>query len=156
VPVLFRSRGAGAVVSGLLLALGAAVGLGFGTVHATGARDALQTPAAVASARLDVAYYDCLTTQAHSLLRPGEAVSIHGDPTAPLVTLTKVVGGWVDLVPAGEPVPRHLDLVATHGRNGCLGTVVVLTSTGPGGHRTTVVGRGASVPGHRSPPFPAL
>jgi hypothetical protein len=140
----------GSVVSRVVGAVVAVVGLAalaVGTVHSARATDAQASAPVVAAWRLDLAYYDCLATQAHSLVRPGQTVVVsRADPGA-WATLAKVVGPFAVLT---DRRPGHvvLTLATSPGPGSCLGSVV-LAHDPSGAVRT---GTGASLAGHRSPP----
>lgn len=110
-------------------------------------------------AALDNAFYHCIDVQAHSLVSPGEPVSL---PTAlsdlgDVVTLLKGVGSWVTFAnpPSSAGVRLSLrDNVA--GAGTCLGTEVIATYP-KAHHKVTVrIGSGSSVAGKGPPPAPPL
>ena len=113
-------------------------------------------PLAVHDAALDDAFYNCIDVQAHSLVRPGQTVTISTDNLADVVTMIKGFGSWV----TGADPASDAQVVLTlrdnvPGPGTCLGTQVVATTVGP--HGTTVrVGTGAQVPGQGPPPAPPL
>ena len=111
----------------------------------------------VHDAALDDAFYACLDTQAHSLVRPGQSVTLGVDNLADVVTMIKGFGSWVTVA---DPASRA-DVVLTHhdgtaGPGTCMGTTVVGTFRGPHGHDTVRIGTGAQVPGQGPPPAPPL
>jgi hypothetical protein len=73
----------------------------------------------------DASYWSCLTTQAHSLVAPGERVEIDKQGLASKVILEKSVGGWTRLVSSAQNPSAVLALEFEHSRRSCLGTVVV-------------------------------
>ena len=111
----------------------------------------------VHDARIDDAFYRCLDVQAHSLVTPGEPVTLATDNLADLVTMLKGFGSWVTVAdPAGS---ARVVLTLRDGRSGpgaCLGTRVVATSHGPDGTTVVRVGTGAQVAGSGPPPAPPL
>ena len=108
-------------------------------------------------AALDDAFYACLDTQAHSLVRPGQLVTLGDDNLADVVTMIKAFGSWVTVA---DPASRAEVVLTLHDGNAgpgtCLGTTVVGTFRGPGGRDTTRVGTGAEVAGQGPPPAPPL
>lgn len=80
------------------------------------------TNSEVAAWNLDANYWKCLSTQAHSLLMPGERVRIVETNLANWVTLEKVIGGWTVPVTSGQSATVTLQ---KRDRGSCLGSVVV-------------------------------
>ena len=112
---------------------------------------------AVHAAAVDDAFYRCIDIQAHSLVRPGQSVTLRTDNLADVVTMLKGFGSWVTVA---DPASRA-DVVLTlrdgpAGPGTCLGTRVVGTSTGPGGARVVRLGTGAELAGQGPPPAPPL
>ncbi len=112
---------------------------------------------AVHDARVDDAFYRCIDVQAHSLVAPGRTVTLSTHNLADLVTMIKGFGSWVTVADSAS----RADVVLTlrddvPGPGTCLGTLVVASYPGPGGHATVRVGTGAQVPGHGPPPAPPL
>ena len=111
----------------------------------------------VHDATVDDAFYACIDTQAHSLVRPGQTVTISTDNLADVVTMIKGFGSWVTVA---DPASRADVVLTLHdgvpGPGTCLGTEVVATTRGPGGRTTVRVGTGAEVPGQGPPPAPPL
>jgi hypothetical protein len=123
--------------------------------------NAQRSPTAVRDAKLDDAFYDCLSIQAHSIVSPGEPVFLVGTSAnltgiAEWVTLIKGVGTWVTF--SGTPSTARVELVFEDhvtGRPACLGNAVATRSIHDG--RVTVrYGSGADVPGMGPPPAPVL
>ncbi len=140
----------GAVV-GLAVGLGALGALALGSTAVARRTSALQSPAQIRADTLDARYYDCLATQAHSLVRPGQGVNLYDNGLGDFVTLAKTVAGWTTLTANPHDVQLVLRPVTT---GGCRGSAVVALVPGPAGTPPTVrVGRGASLPG---PPPPAV
>jgi hypothetical protein len=99
-----------------LIALGA---LASTAVHATRAATQLDSPSHLRSAQRSNAFYNCLTAQAHSLLKPDDVVYL-GDPDLDRwTTVTKAIGGFAD--PTLHLKDATVALVLSH------------TSTRPGG-----------------------
>jgi hypothetical protein len=93
----------------------------------------------------DAAYWNCLTIQAHSLVKPGERVEINRGGLAASVTLEKVVGGWTSLVTKAQNASAILSLEGRHKQGSCRGTVVVEYAPGSSLHGPPErVGSGAS------------
>ncbi len=114
-------------------------------------------PTAVHDAAVDDAFYNCINVQAHSLVRPGQTVTISTDNLADVVTMIKGFGSWVTVAdPASDAqvILTLRDNVAGPGT--CLGTQVVATTVGPHGATMVRVGTGAQVAGHGPPPAPPL
>lgn len=115
----------------------------------------------IRNATLDDSFYNCITVQAHSLVSPGESVSLAPPPTlsglADVVTLLKGVGSWATFADPPSTAAVFLSLrnnVA--GPGACLGTEVIATYP-RAHHRTTVrIGSGSSVAGKGPPPAPPL
>ncbi len=145
-----------AVVSALLVVV-ALVALAGQAVRGNRVVDVQLDPHTVHDAAVDDAFYACLDTQAHSLVRPGQTVTLSTDNLADVVTMIKGFGSWVTVAdPASEA-----DVVLTlhdgsAGPGTCLGTTVVATYRGPDGRTTVRVGTGAQGPGHGPPPAPPL
>ncbi len=118
-------------------------------------------PAAQHDAALDDAFYDCLSTQAHSLVPPTEPVFLRGSEAnlagiGDWVTMLKAIGSWVTF--SGSPGAARTDItIEDHvtNRPACLGTVVVAREV-RGGRTTVRFGSGAHVPGQGPPPAPQL
>jgi hypothetical protein len=121
--------------------------LTFGAVHGARSSSVQARPAQVAAWRLDIAYYDCLSAQAHSLVHRGETVDVSMADPGPGVTLAKVVAPFAVLT---DRARDHvvLTLVTRPGPGTCLGSVVMARD--PSGTRRT--GTGASLPGRARPP----
>lgn len=114
-------------------------------------------PHTVDDAALDDPFYDCLDTQAHSLVRPGQTVTIDTDNLADVVTMLKGFGSWVTVADPASSADVVLALHdGTAGPGTCLGTTVVATYHHPDGRTTVRVGTGAHVPGQGPPPAPPL
>jgi hypothetical protein len=135
------------VVAGAALA-----GLVAGAVHGVRSTTALASSAQVASATEDDAYYACLTTQAHHLVRPGQVVDIDRDDLTSWATLGKVVAPWAVVTTDAHRAVAVLSLRTATGGASCLG-VVVVARYADGQVRT---GRGATLPGRGPPPATPL
>ena len=112
---------------------------------------------AMHDASIDDAFYACIDTQARSLVKRGQTVTLGGDNLADVVTMIKGFGAWV---PVADPASRADVTLALHdgpgGPGTCLGTRVVGTYRGPGGRSVVRFGSGASVAGQGPPPAPPL
>ena len=73
----------------------------------------------------DVSYWNCLATQARSLVGPGERVEIDKQGLASKVILEKTVGGWTRMVSSTQRPSAVLALENDQSRHSCLGSVVV-------------------------------
>ncbi|HEX3794854.1 MAG TPA: hypothetical protein VHV57_10180 [Acidimicrobiales bacterium] len=131
-------RAAVAAVVGLL----AIVGIALTAVHAARSESHLATPALVHSATQSDAYFECLSTQAHSLVSAHDIVYLPKPTLANWVTLTKVIGGWVRLTlrPASSTVALAL-LHSTRGAT-CQGDYLVTIRRQSGGR--ALISRGRS------------
>jgi hypothetical protein len=105
---------------GLVIGLGALATLAVGSVHLARQTTSVTDPAQVRADRVDARYYQCLDTQARSLVRPGQEVRLIGD-LASVVTLGKAVGGWTVLATGPHVVQLSLRPART---GGCDGVVV--------------------------------
>jgi len=144
-------------VASALVAAVALVALAGQAVRGNRTVDAQLSARAVHDASVDDAFYACLDTQAHSLVRPGQSVALGGDNLADVVTMIKGFGSWItvaDPASGADVVLTLHDGAAAPGT--CLGTRVVGTSRGPGGRTTVRLGTGASVAGQGPPPAPPL
>ncbi|MHB1777224.1 MAG: hypothetical protein ACYCU7_14715 [Acidimicrobiales bacterium] len=130
----------------------AVVGLGAGAVHGARSAASLAGARSVAAANLDDRYYDCLTTQARSLVPPGRRVVISTANLANWGTLGKAVAGWAVVTRHRRRAVAVLSLAADHGPGACLGSVVVARYADGAVRR----GHGASVPGPGPPPAEPL
>ncbi len=111
----------------------------------------------VHDASVDNAFYACLDTQARSLVRPGQTVTLGGTNLADVVTMIKGFGAWVTVADGASDADVTLTLHNGPGGPGtCLGTTVVATSRGTDGRPVIRVGTGAQVPGDGPPPAPPL
>ena len=146
-----------AVVAGGLVAVVALTALAGQAVRGDRTVTAQLAAPAVHRASVDDAFYHCLDVQAHSLVAPGRTVTIRTDNLADVVTMIKGFGSWVTV--ADPPSSARVFLTLRDhvtGPGTCLGTQVVATMVGPGGHTVVRVGTGAAVPGHGPPPAPPL
>ena len=142
---------------GLALAVVVVVALAVTAVHGGRTVQDLRAPTPVARAELDDAYYRCIDVQAHSVVSDRRPVLFEGPDFGAYITLLKAVGSWVTIAGHRAPSDVALSLAERRGRGTCLGQVVVARERGPDGRMTTLVGSGASVPGHGPPPAePAL
>ncbi len=144
-------------VASALVAVAALVALAGQAVRGNRTVSVQLSAHAVHDARIDDAFYHCLDVQAHSLVLPGETVTLSTDDLADVVTMIKGFGSWVtvaDPASAAEVVLTLHDGPAAPGT--CLGTRVVATTVGPGGVRVVRLGTGAQVPGQGPPPAPPL
>jgi hypothetical protein len=141
-----------AIVAGIAL-----VALGGQAVRGARTVDVQLAPHAVHDAAVDDAFYACIDTQARSLVRPGQTVTLGGANQADVVTMIKGFGYWVPVAAPASSAGVTLTLHdGTAGPGTCLGTTVVATTRGPDGRTTVRVGSGAQVPGQGPPPAPPL
>lgn len=120
-----------------LLALGA---LGSTAFHATTTQTQLTSAHNVAAAQRSDAYYACLDTQAHMLIRPHDVVYLADPNLSRWVTFTKVVGGWADLTLHRDRASVAIGLEHIRGGGTCDGDVLVSLRVRPDGR--VVMGRG--------------
>ena len=154
-----RPRGSTVLVPvvGALVVAVALVTLAGQATRGTRVVDAQLATGAVRAAAVDDAFYACIDTQAHSVVRPGQTVTLSSGNLADVITMIKGFGSWVTVA---DPASRADVVLSLH--NGpaavgtCLGTTVVATSRGPDGHTTVRVGTGAQVAGQGPPPAPPL
>jgi hypothetical protein len=141
------ARAVASRVAGGAVVVAALAGLGVGAVHGARAQAAQAAPAETARWRLDVAYYDCLSAQVHSVVHRGQVVDVSTADPGAWGTLVKVVAPYavVTTVRSGHEV---LTLASRPGAGSCLGSVVVARY--PSG--VVRVGTGASLPGAGAPP----
>lgn len=133
--------------------LGALTCTGFRSVQSVTNRS---TPGQVAQWQEDASYWNCLATEARSLVVAGERVEIDKQGLASKVILEKTVGGWTRVVSSAQNPSAVLALENDHSRRSCLGSVVVEY---PPGTRLRgppeKIGSGGSDPGKNSlPPTP--
>lgn len=140
-----------------LVALVALTGLVGQAVRGDRTVDAQLAAPAVHDASVDDAYFRCIDVQAHSLVAPGRAVTLRTGNLVDVVDMLKAFGSWVTV--ADPPSSARVFLTLRDhvtGPGTCLGTQVVATVVGPGGHTVVRVGTGAQVPGQGPPPAPQL
>jgi hypothetical protein len=138
------------IVFSLAVMVASVIGLTVGAVHGLRSTAALSTDRQAASWELDDKYWDCLTTQAHSLVRPGQPVWMDTTNLTVDVTLVRVFGSWADVVDSARQAQVYVT-VGSDGTSGCLGTVILGLFDGPRGPGTvTRKGSGASLPGSSS------
>ena len=133
------------IVAGALV-IACVTGLAVGAVHAVRATAAQAAPAEVSAWRLDLAYYGCLSAQAHSLVHRGQTVDVSMTDPGLGVTLAKVVAPFA-VITAHRSGHVVLTLVLRPGPGTCLGSVVVARDPSGAVHD----GRG-SLEGRRMPP----
>ena len=144
------------VVSTLVAVVGL-VALGGQAVRGTRTVDGQLAHRTVHDASGDDAFYACIDTQAHSLVRPGQTVTLGGTNLADVVTMIKGFGSWVTVADPASSADVVLTLHdGSAGPGTCLGTTVVATTHGPDGRTVVRVGTGAQVPGQGPPPAPPL
>jgi hypothetical protein len=144
------------VVSALVVVVALAA-LGGQGVRGNRVVDVQLDPHTVHDASIDDAFYDCIDIQAHSLVRPGQGVTLSTTNLADVVTMIKGFGSWVTVADPASRADVTLTLHdGTAGPGTCLGTTVVATYRGPDGRTTVRVGTGAQVPGQGPPPAPPL
>jgi hypothetical protein len=129
------------------------VALVLSAVHGNDTARRYDTRAARAANTLDIAYYDCVDRQVHSVVAPGVPVTLVHNTLPSFVTLLKASGDWLTLPDHARDAVVSLRLVNQRGPGACLDTRVVATRlSGPGRGRVRR-GRGASLPGHEPPPY---
>jgi hypothetical protein len=137
-----------------LIALATLTLLSLQSIHAI--KDA-SSPGQVRQWERDAAFWNCLTTQAHSLVAPGERVQINRQGLAAAVMLEKAVGGWTILVTKADQASAVLVLKSDNHRASCLGSVVAEYAPGSNlGGRPEKIGSGASDRGSGSLPSTPL
>ena len=147
-----RGRGIAWRLAGLVVGLVAVAGLTVGAVHGARSSGAQADDEQVALAHLDVAYYDCLAAQVHSLVRPGQVVAVSTANPGNWATLAKVVAPWGTMTEDQRQAVAVLRMAPRHGAGACLGSVVMARYP-DGGVR---VGTGGSLPGDEQPPMTPL
>jgi hypothetical protein len=136
------------LVVGLALVAAGFVPLGFEAVHGERATAEISTDKQVAAWEIDARYWNCLETQARSLVRPGERVWLDTFDFVSQVTLIRIMGGWVDFTASAKPAQVYVTIRPATGKDGCLGSVVVALFGGPRGPGTVVrLGSGSSFAG---------
>jgi hypothetical protein len=102
---------------GWAILLVAVISLSIGAVHGDRIDDNLTAAHLTTSAERSTDYFACLSTQAHSVIRPHDVVYLSDPSLSSWVTLTKVIGGW-----AHETLDEH---------HSTLGLALVRESNGP-------------------------
>jgi hypothetical protein len=146
------------VLAALAVVIVAGFGLGWGAHNGVKSATQLSSHEAVVQGALDDDYYACLTTQARSLIRRGEAVAVNEANLQSWVIVTKVLGSWAVLdnrAVVGRSVPT-VALITRPGPGSCLGSVVTTSVVTRKGHIRVRRGSGASLLGHQVPPAPNL
>jgi hypothetical protein len=128
--------------------MAALTGLAVGAVHGVRSATSLTTPRAVAQAARDDRYYQCLSAQARTLVRPGQTIEVSSANLGNWATLAKAVASWTVLTDDRRQAVAILSLEPRRGSGACLGSVVVAH------YRDGSVrwGWGASLPGPGPPP----
>jgi len=139
-------------LAGTAVAVAAATGLLVGTVHSIRATAEQAGTHQVTLAQLGDAYYACLATQAHSLVRPGQVVVVSDADPGNWATLAKAVAPWAVLTRDPGSAVAVLSLAPDHGPGACLGSVVTARYR----DGAVVQGSGATLPGNGPPPPPVL
>jgi hypothetical protein len=147
-----RGRGIALRLAGLVVGLVAVVGLTVGAVHGARSSGAQADDEQVALAHLDVAYYDCLAAQVHSLVGPGQVVVVSTANPGNWATLAKAVAPYATMTEDQRQAVAVLSMAPRHGAGACLGSVVV-AHYADGRVR---VGTGGSLPGDEQPPMTPL
>ena len=133
------------------------VGLVGQAVRGNGVVNEQRSRHTVANATIDDRYYDCLSTQAHSLVSSSTPVRYRPGATLwEAVLLNKSAGSWITVAPPGSTPSALLGIAHTGGPGACLGDVVFARIHQPDGSWVTRTGTGASVPGSGPPPAPPL
>jgi hypothetical protein len=137
-----------------VVAFGALTLVGLQSIHASDSRSSSEQ---ARQWERDSAFWNCLTTQAHSLVVPGERVQINQATLPTRVMLEKVVGGWTTLVTNTKEATAVLLIKTDHARRSCLGSVVVEYTPGSNLHGPPErFGSGASDRGKDSLPATPL
>lgn len=140
-------------VTGTIVVLAALAGLGQQAMAGNRMVSTQTDATSMRNAALEDAFYHCLDVQAHSLVSPGQPVTIDTRSFANFVTLLQGVGSWVTIAePPSTTVARLSLRNDTSGPGACLGTVVVAHYTQPRRGIVVRIGSGATVPGHGPPP----
>ena len=144
------------VIAGLVVTIVGVAGLSVQAVRGNRVVGVQRAARTVHDAAVDDAYYQCIDTQAHSLVTPDEPV-IFDASLGDLVTLLKGAGSWVTIAdPASSAVVRLSLRNDVPGNRTCLGSVVVATYAEPHGGVRVRIGSGSHVPGSGPPPAPPL
>jgi len=109
---------------GLSVTIVALVGLITGAVHGSRATAAQASRQEVAQARLDIAYYDCLTRQVANIIGPNQRVVVSTANPGAWATLSKVVAPRDVMTTEEKSAVGILSLKPD--LDGCLGSVVVV------------------------------
>ena len=144
---------------GIAVVVAATVGLGVQAVNGARTVSVQRQSTAARNASLDDAYYDCLDTQAHSLVSPGQSVTIYADNLANFIILLKTAGSWATFADSPSSAAVQLSLRTVSGGGGrfaCRSSVVVAHYATPQHGISERVGSGASVAGQGPPPAPPL
>ncbi|HEX4081470.1 MAG TPA: hypothetical protein VHX40_00785 [Acidimicrobiales bacterium] len=147
-----RARRVAWRLAGLTVGLVAVAGLAVGAVHGARSTTAQADDREVALGQLDVAYYDCLAAQVHSLVGPGQVVAVSTANPGNWATLAKAVAPWAVMTDDQRRAVAVLYLAPRHGAGSCLGSAVVARY--PDGR--VRVGTGGSLPGDEPPPMTPL
>jgi len=111
-------------VVGAFVALAALAGLVVGAQQSVRADVGGSGAAAVANARLDDAYYRCLTIQVDSLIGPGRVVDVSTSDAGNWATLSKVVAPRDTMTTDAARAAAVVSLSPLHGTGSCLGSRV--------------------------------
>ena len=144
------------IVAGIIVAVAAVLGLGAQAVSGGHTVNAQRRPMTVRNATIDDQYYQCLGTQARSLVSPDQSVAISTPNLVDFISLLKAIGSWVTFADLATNADVRLSLRTIPGSGGCRGSVVVATYAVPHQGVNPRVGTGATMPGHGPPPAPPL
>jgi hypothetical protein len=144
------------IIAGIVVVVAAVVGLSAQAVSGAHTVSAQRQSTTVRNATIDDEYYQCLDTQARSLIAPNQSVAIYTPSLVDFITLLKAVGSWVTFADASSGADVRLSLRTITGSGGCRGSVVVANYAVPHQGVSQRVGTGASMPGHGPPPAPPL
>jgi hypothetical protein len=147
-----RARRVAWRLAGLAVGLVAVAGLTVGAVHGVRSTATQADEQQVALGRLDVAYYDCLAAQVHSLVGPGQVVAVSTANPGNWATLSKAVAPWAVMTEDEPRAVAVLQMAPRHGAGSCLGSVVVARYA----DGRVRVGTGSSLPGDEPPPMTPL
>jgi hypothetical protein len=135
-------------VVGVVIAAVAVVALGVQAVRGNRTVAVQRSAHTEYNAHLDDAFYNCIDVQTHSLVAPGQSVTIDAASLSDFVTLLKGAGSWISFADPPTHAAVKLSLQNhVHGPGACLGTVVVARYAQPHAGPAVRRGSGASVAG---------
>jgi len=135
-------------VAGLAIATCSFVALTSEALNGVRSTTNLSTQKQVNAWELDSRYWDCLETQAHSLVRPGERIWMDTTNLVYQVTLERIMANWTEFTSSARSAQAFVTIRPDKKQGSCLGSVVEGLFDGPRGPGTLVrLGTGGSVPG---------